>query len=74
MVEVTSLLTCGQPLPLRTCPCAWPLPFSSEPALSHWLEGWLSLLCIPVYLYRDQLPIPERPVKTYLRPLKTLAS
>lgn len=74
MGEITSPLMCGQPLALRTCPCAWPLPFSSDPALSHCLEGWLSVLCITLYFYRDGLPIPEHPIKTYMRPLKTLAS
>lgn len=55
MGEITSPLMCGQPLALRARPCAWPLPFSSDPALSHCLESWSSRLCLTVHFYRDQL-------------------
>lgn len=55
MGEITSALMCGQPLAPRAQPCAWPLPFSSDPALSHCLESWSSLLCLTVPFYRDQL-------------------
>lgn len=39
MGEITYPLMCRQPLALRARPCAWPLPFSSDPALSHCLES-----------------------------------
>lgn len=55
MGEITSPLMCGQPLALRARPCAWPLPFSSDPALSHCLESWSSCLCLTVHFYRDPL-------------------